>query len=578
MRKNTIIMKDLNSITATHTMQINFTVLPLFIPFFGNKPGFLKATSYNTFNKTSVLSMLNSLLSNPFKVNTNRGSESFQDSTIEYFVYKYKKVATLSECAPELSLSFIGVNSLPLEEENHFQLVYTSPQEWVNFYHQFKSYLTMNITSISDIKTFRSGMGLARKNQDEGHIRASRSINFSDEYMLLIHDFQNMYDWNLNPIEGFLRGMAGLSFLLMADLDFIEGKECQPGSLNYSSFQNAGFFEVYNCDNTHSFCIKDWHEYCLQNSSKPKITEIGQVVSLQCRTLVATLNMDKDCSWLLQELANRSENIHHQKKDSSSRSASSAIASVFEYIHSTMQRDGQSHETDSVANVFKHWLQCYDHTGPHNVTAQKPPFFNLCSYQEYLRNPTLYSMKKAIIEIGDQLADGTCPPFLLNVKNMVEDKDITPSVSRKVDPAEINKFVIFPIILRIVIGAFGNKNNWNENDILLVEFVLHHLTSTYKRATVEALRDDQIYKGIAGEDVTSVSNYVISSARFFVNAMEFACAYNEFPLLIRALSTAEAKIILNADKEKKMFYVYGMSLRNDMSPCPIAKQYIQPRC
>lgn len=134
--------------------------------------------------------------------------------------------------------------------------------------------------------------------------------------------------------------------------------------------------------------------------------------------------------------------------------------------------------------------------------------------------------------------------------------NLTPCCNGRLDPSEINKFVLVPLLMKEILQAWSN-NGWRTQEKKLVEFVVHYFSGTYF-ATPKSFQKEgnrQLYPEIEGIDIWDPKHYNVTASLFFMHVLDYAFGYNQLSLVIRALHTAEA-LSFSVDP-KSVFHIYG---------------------
>lgn len=391
--------------TSNYSAEVNNTVIPLFIQFFGQTPALLKVNRHST-EAFRVQSMLNSLLGNPFGVVSDNGSERFTGSTMQFFIYK--KVNNSSKPNEKsFATTFIGINSLPLGIENEVKQMSDGNikslfREW---YTRHKEVLSLALTNQCNIQKFRSGMDL------RAMIYPPNTPVYK-MYQDLVQDFQDEIDWRFSPIDGLHRTVALLCFMLFSELDFINTSKCCPGSLNYKSFKTAGFFNnpKLNCQSKfkstgmRNFLVEKAYNSVMAASPSDASAgnEVGCMAQIVCWLPLLPICNHYAFQNLLRQMMIKSEHIHNQKKDSSNNSASSSMAFLIDDVSSYVSEHSDSHHTTAVNEMpffnnghLKTKRKSYGY-------AEYPPIFRTAAWKAYIIEPKFQSMIDFATYISDR--------------------------------------------------------------------------------------------------------------------------------------------------------------------------------
>lgn len=450
-------------------------------------------------------------------------------------------------------MSALHATQIANKSEHYVDLFDTDDTDYIKkFFQENEQILATPLLNVDDMRKFRQHFKLSKLSRED------EKKTFEELYIPLGKEFQQEFNITFALIEGQHRSYSSLIGMLTAryDFDTPQGTALKPNSLDNKDFKY--FLKSHPHANTNCDVQK-----ILNNKSELPVLKQKLNVFIRCCTTPITRR--EQCLAIMERLEQISKDYHDDKISSSFKSASCTIATVFSALYSMLDETKISED----GTEYNPHAQV---ASPRWALEQKGcgPIFNLDSYKEFVREPSLPSAKKLIDELAEKNINEeskkiTKLPYFLSCDNMINLEGLSPKMGGNsqchYDAAELNTFIAAPLFHKAIYEAMEGKKYDNIASQKLQHFLEHQNRTVYPEEISKGVdtkfgtpRPEQYYQHM--EDIQAVRfcclllNYALSVVK-----EDDTSIFNE---IIRSLDRAEQH---QTESAKTSLYLYGTFLQ-----------------
>lgn len=500
---------------TTLPMTGHFSTLGFFLDCTDRKPRVLGTDYSLTFDQRRALSQINDYYGDICNVSTNVNhcNNICNNNELDLFLYCTLPDTEVEEVVQAWYVNLQGGQRAKVDIGVTRDDDFSSFTEWEQLH---RDALLCDLTTRDGMKSFASTMCISL---DDLNVDETPLYQLYDE---LLQRFQLNHYWRGSPMNGNVLLYVSFYAMLCSTTDIVNHEKCSSGSLCKEDFERQGLLHNNNMKKevlegyndmlstgrmTNEFVTINWHippsdmamndaiECCRSHS-------ISNLDNLLCIKTTSVEEMERFLNELFVWLfMNQDE---HRLLDSSSDDALEV-----------WKPDGMPAFFDPQNALNEHW-------------------------ERFTWHPSFCEMTIFALAISHQCQ--IYPPFFITPDNTIKNEALAPNRRNKMDPPMFNRFLILPVIVKIV-NEYWFDCKWSENRAewkRIVEFLLHYYCATtttmYQRRNGPP--SSNLYE-VYHTNINKRENCAMAASLAFMHMVDASLALHCEKELLQALTLGE---------------------------------------